>query len=157
MSVDYIARRAAQRHTRTFSRSAVVDRLWPVPGTALHSSEAGYGPCRSSAACYRAPRRSAASLWPAMVLSALCGLQRLCRRCIRGGNHRRYCQALAGHGAGGCLRGDRLRGPPPALTHLLPCGSPQVILRFPKILVSPQTRPGSSKKNQKENRAIRKI
>ncbi len=85
MSVDYIARRAAQRHTRTFSRSAVVDRLWPVPGTALHSSEAGYGPCRSSAGCYRAPRRSAASLWPAMVLSALCGLQ---RRSLPGwGNH----------------------------------------------------------------------
>ncbi len=30
----------------------------------------------------------------------------------------------------GCLRGDRLRGPPPALTHLLPCGLPQIRCSF---------------------------
>ena len=86
----------------------------PFTAMGKETLPACYGLGRGSAGLLqRPPALCGLSLWPAMVLSALCGLQRLCRRCIRGGNHRRYCQALAGHGAGGCLRGDRLRGPPP--------------------------------------------
>ena len=68
-------------------------------------------------ACYGPAVALAASLCGLLWCSRRsAGLQRLYRRCIRGGNHRRYRQALAGHGAGGAFVeidfGDR---PPPLI------------------------------------------